>query len=200
MHHAYIPHHLPYHLSCMVKKILFISWSPKHGETDRVLSYIFDRVEGEKEMLLLREKKLDHCLWCWACKEIGTCILEDDMQEIREKLMKANLIVLWSPNHFANVSSLTKTFIDKTFPLYHSLSLKWKEIFLIMTGHSADDTNKKYMNQGTFGFVHYQNMKLLQTYGIKTKDIYSSEPPEIPEKRLQLIVSQISKHINKISL
>ena len=45
-------------------------------------------------MLLLREKKLEHCLGCWACKEIGTCVLEDDMQEIRDKLVEADLIIL----------------------------------------------------------------------------------------------------------
>ena len=113
------------------------------------------------------------------------------MQEIMQKLSEADTIILWSPNYFANVSGITKKFIDRLLPLYHSQSLKDKKLFLVMPGSSDDDDNKKYLLQGTYGLVEYQNMKLLWAYG------YCTEDDEEKKKKIEEIAKQIVKKISE---
>lgn len=173
-----------------MKKILFISWSPKKGNTDAVISYLFKNLEGEKESILLREKNISHCLWCGFCEKNSRCAIKDDMQDITKKLMRADIIILWSPNYFANVSWITKTFIDRLLPSYRTSSLKNKKVILFMPWSSSDVTNKKYLLQGTYGFVQYQHMKLLWAYGFCTED------KSIFEKKMEKISKQIAKNIS----
>lgn len=170
-----------------MKKILFISWSPKKWNTDCMISYIYQQLEWEKEIVLLREKNISYCLGCWFCEKGNGCVKKDDIQEIAKKLLRSDVIILWSPNYFANVSGMTKNFIDRLLPLYHSQALKGKKIFLLMPWSSSDATNKKYLLQWTFGLVDYQWMKLLWAYGCCT------ENEEKAEKKMKNIAKQINK-------
>ena len=174
-----------------MKKILFISWSPKKWNTDRMISHLFRNLEGEKDILLLKEKNIKHCLWCGFCEKGNGCAIKDDMQDIIKKLVRADIIFLWSPNHFANVSWITKMFIDRLLPCYHARSLKGKKVILLMPGSSADSTNKKYMLQGAYGFVDYQYMKLLWAYGFCTED------EAVLEKKMERITQQVIRLMKK---
>ena len=86
-----------------------------------------------------------------------------------------------------------KTFIDRTFSLYHKSALNGKKIFLVVTGHSKDNTNKKYMLQGTFGFVKYQSMKLVNTYSFFTEDEAAFRKDPKTQKKIEKIVNDINK-------
>jgi multimeric flavodoxin WrbA len=172
-----------------MSKILLISWSPKKWNTDRMLSYISEQLSWEKEIVLLKEKNIRFCLWCGFCEKKGTCAIKDDMQNIIKKLVRADIIILGSPNYFANVSGLTKIFIDRTLSCYQTHALKGKKIFLIMPWASSDAVNKKYLLQWTFGFVNYQFMKLLWAYGCCTEDAVKAD------KKMKNIAKQIAKRI-----
>lgn len=174
-----------------MENILLISWSPKKWNTYRLLSHISDSTKALTETILLKDKNINECLWCGFCEKGKGCAIKDDMQEIMEKLSKANTIVLWSPNYFANVSGMTKKFIDRLLPLYHSQALKGKQLFLVMPGSSSDVTNKKYLLQWTFWLVDYQGMKLWGAYGWCTED------KESAEKKMNNIVKQITKKMSE---
>ena len=172
-----------------MKKFLFISWSPKKWNTDRLLLSIFDQLQWDKEMLLLREKKIHHCLWCDFCEKGNGCAVKDDMQDIMQKLEQADVIILWSPNYFANVSGITKNFIDRTAPLLYSRALEGKKIFLVMPWTSIDEKNEKYLLQWTHGFIKYQGMALLWAYGWCTADSKATE------QKTEYIAKQILKRL-----
>ncbi len=171
-------------------KILLISWSPKKWNTYTTLSYIAKSLPWEKELILLKDKNIKHCIWCWHCGKHLVCAIKDDMQDISKKLSEADTIILWSPNYFANVTWMTKIFIDRLLPLYHTQSLKKKNIFLIMPWSSLDIENKKYLLQGTYWLIEYQNMNLLWIYGLETENA----------GLIQGKIERITKHIlNKLA-
>ena len=174
-----------------MEKILFISWSPKKWNTYRMLSLISDLTKEINEIILLKDKNIQECIWCWYCEKGKGCVLKDDIQEIMAKLSKADTIVLWSPNYFANVSWITKKFIDRLLPLYHSQALKGKNIFLVMPWASSDATNTKYLLQGTFWLVDYQGMKLAGAYGWCTED------PVKSEEKMNTIAKKVAKKISE---
>jgi len=172
-------------------KILLISWSPKKWNTYNALSYIAEQLAWEKEIILLKDKDIKHCVWCWFCEKHHACAIQDDMQDIVKKLQWADTIILWSPNYFANVSWMTKKLIDRLLPMYHTQALKKKNIFLIMPWSSTDSENKKFLLQWTYWFIEYQNMKLLWAYGLGTEDT------KLIKGKIEKITKQIIEKISE---
>ena len=145
-------------------KILLISGSPRKGNTDFVLSKIFDELTGDKEFIRLKDKKIKHCIGCLSCHEKPECVLNDDMGEIREKMHNSDMIVIGTPNYFDNVSGLLKDFIDRTHPFYKAESLKGKKLILIMVGGGDAKGSHEYLNYCMRGFVKYSKLKLIGSY------------------------------------
>jgi len=103
-------------------KILGILGSPRRGGNTEILLGAF--LEGaraggaEVEEILLRERKISPCMEIVHCFKDGTCPIKDDMREIYDKLVAADVVALASPIFFYNVSAQTKAFIDRTQALW----------------------------------------------------------------------------------
>lgn len=136
----------------MKKNVLIISASPRrHGNSDLLCDRFLD---GAKETgnaagkIFLRDKKINFCLACDACKKNGgTCVQADDMNEILEKIIAADVLVLATPVYFYTMDAQMKTLIDRTYAKYPGLGTK--DIYIIIT---AADTNKAAMERTIEGF------------------------------------------------
>lgn len=106
----------------MSKTVLAIVSSPrKNGNTELLVD---EFVKGAKEAghavekLCLREKKIAPCLACEAClRNGGACVQKDDMGEILEKFIAADVVVLSSPVYYYSVCAQLKAMIDRTLPI-----------------------------------------------------------------------------------
>lgn len=135
----------------MSKRILIISESPRlHGNSD-ILCDEFKRgaleAGHEVEKINLGAKKINYCLGCGVCNATGKCVQKDDMAEILQKMIKADVIVLASPVYFYAMNGEMKTFIDRTVPQYTKISDK--DFYFIIT---AADTIQKNMDKVIEGF------------------------------------------------
>ncbi len=123
----------------MEKKVLVISGSPRKGGNSDLLcdAFIEGAVEaGHKvEKINLREKKLGFCHACYVCREYHLCFQKDDMKEILDKIVDADVLVLASPVYFYSIDGQTKTMIDRTLPRW--TEIKNKEMYYIVT--AAED-------------------------------------------------------------
>jgi len=61
----------------------------------------------------LRDKTISPCLEIYACKKDGRCVIEDDFQEVAEKMVQADALILASPIFFYTVSAHTKMLMDR---------------------------------------------------------------------------------------
>ena len=70
---------------------------------------------AETDILRLAEKRIAHCLGCYACwtRTPGRCAQEDDMAGLIETMAGADLLVFGSPLYFNNVSGTLKAFFDR---------------------------------------------------------------------------------------
>lgn len=107
--------------------ILLINGSPKgKGSNTYKLSTAF--IEGIKEKTVsecvveeIQVNRLDlkPCLGCFSCwnKTPGQCVIKDDMQEVLDKLLWAD-VTIWSfPLYYFNVPSGLKNLIDRQLPM-----------------------------------------------------------------------------------
>ena len=58
------------------------------------------RTGHEVETLLLRRMSIAPCRACYACMETHICAIQDDINEVFQKLKTADVIVLVSPVYF----------------------------------------------------------------------------------------------------
>ena len=105
----------------MSYKILGISGSPvTNGNVDSFLASIMEMAveKGlETETVSLSKMEIKNCIHCNFClskqKAGKYCSLEDEAQQIFEKMEGADIIVLASPVYFMRTSGMMATFIDR---------------------------------------------------------------------------------------
>jgi multimeric flavodoxin WrbA len=136
----------------MSKKVLVLSASPRKSGNSDLLCDQFMR--GAKEAgnqvakLFLRDKKINYCTGCGTCQSNGgKCVKKDDMAEILNKMIAADVIVMATPVYFYTMNGQMKTLIDRTCPRYTEISNK--DFYFIV---AAADTSKKAMERTLEGF------------------------------------------------
>lgn len=139
----------------MSKNILIISSTPRKGGNSDLLCDEFMKGALERgnqiEKISLRDKNIHYCIGCGMCfNQQGNCSQNDDMAEISEKMIKADIIVLATPIYFYTMTGQLKTFLDRNCSFYTLLSKK--EFYYIMT---AADHNKSAMDKAIEEFRGY---------------------------------------------
>ena len=82
-----------------MKKVIVISTSLRAGSNSQVLAEQF--AEGAKsagnevEFITLRGKEIKFCMGCLACQKIGECVIKDDVNDIMDKVLEAD-VVCWA--------------------------------------------------------------------------------------------------------
>lgn len=89
----------------------------------------------EVEKIRVAEKNIGYCRACYACKNTGKCVIKDDMAELLQKMIDADVLVLASPVYFYSIDAQLKTVIDRTVARW--LEVKDKEFYYIVT--AADE-------------------------------------------------------------
>ncbi len=116
-------------------KILAVMGSPRgKGCGYRIVRMVENRMkalgEVEFEYLFLKDANLKPCTGCYNCMARGEdkCPLKDDRATIEQALVAADGVILSTPMHVLNVSSLMKNFIDRFAhanhrPRFHRLKI-----------------------------------------------------------------------------
>lgn len=129
-----------------MKKVLIISASPRKGGNSDILCDRFAMGATESghkaEKIFLADKNIGYCRGCGVCNNTRKCVQKDDMAEILDKMVSADVIVLATPVYFYSVDGQMKTFIDRTVPRYTEISNK--DFYFIMT---AADTERLSLNR-----------------------------------------------------
>jgi multimeric flavodoxin WrbA len=98
-------------------RLLGIVGSPrKGGNTEILVSEVLKAGEQEGadiELIHLVDFSLKPCEGCRSCFDTKNCIINDDVEKIYEKMVKADGIVIGSPVYFQDINAQTKTFIDR---------------------------------------------------------------------------------------
>jgi len=120
----------------MAKKLLVLSASPRKGGNSDLLCDQFmlgaKEAGNQAEKIFLRDNRINHCFACGACQgNGGRCVQQDDMAEVLDKMIRADVIVMATPVYFYNMNGQMKTLIDRTYARYTEISDK--EMYFIMT-------------------------------------------------------------------
>lgn len=120
----------------MSKKVLILSGSPRKGGNSDLLCDEFMRgaIEAGNDAAKIRiaKKKIGCCSACYYCRDhSGVCAKKDDMAEILQKMIDADVIVLSSPVYFYSIDAQLKALIDRTVARW--TEVRDKEFYYIVT-------------------------------------------------------------------
>ena len=103
-------------------RILAINGSYRdEGITDQTVEALAQAIEAagaEVEIILLREYPIEFCLNCRECTQQpgakpGECVHNDGMQELIDKIERADGYILASPTNFGSVTAIFKRFMER---------------------------------------------------------------------------------------
>lgn len=103
-------------------KILAINGSYRNdGITDQTIEALAQAIKSagaEVEVILLREYPIEFCLNCRACTQQpgaapGQCVLHDGMQDLIDKIERADGYILAAPTNFGSVTAIFKRFMER---------------------------------------------------------------------------------------
>lgn len=119
-----------------MKKVLILSGSPRKSGNSDILCGEFARgaadAGNEVETIRVSEKKIGYCRACYYCRDhAGACAINDDMAEILQKMINADVLVLASPVYFYSIDAQLKAVIDRTVARW--TEVRNKEFYYIVT-------------------------------------------------------------------
>ena len=103
----------------MSKKVLILSGSPRKDGNSDILCSEFARGARESgcevETVRVAAKKIAPCSGCYYCRAHGgECAHKDDMAEVLQRMIDADVIVMASPVYFYSIDAQLKAVVDRT--------------------------------------------------------------------------------------
>ena len=98
-------------------KVIGICGSPRRGgNTEFATQYTLDRIAEkgiETELIRLVDVSVRYCTACYDCVREKKCTINDDLEEIFQKIEAADGLIMASPTYHASVTPLLKCLMDR---------------------------------------------------------------------------------------
>ena len=99
-------------------KVILLNGSPhKNGCTNRALEEVAKILTAENidTEIFWIGAKVSGCMACFKCIETGKCVLNDCVNEFRQKAYMADGFIFGSPTHYGGMSGNFVGFMDRLF-------------------------------------------------------------------------------------
>ena len=149
-----------------MNNILVLEGSPRKGNTSTVVDWVLAGM-GKGNMVRrvkLCELHISPCQECFTCtdsKKTAGCAQDDDMVELYDKMIDADLILWASPIFCWNVTAQTKAVLDRCFALLTGEDLlKGSKWALVLTAggdafDGADLAVQMFSRLARYGGIKY---------------------------------------------
>lgn len=101
-------------------KVLGISGSPRKGSTtDQLVQKVLEGTEIESEFISLSGRRIGPCIACLGCVKDNVCVVDDDMRELRQKVVEADAYVIGAANYYSVLNGLAHCFLERWYQFRH---------------------------------------------------------------------------------
>ena len=140
----------------MAKKVLILSSSPRrNGNSDTLCDEFMHGAQeagNQVEKIFLKDKHINYFTGCSVCSMYNKpCPQKDDANEVVEKMITSDVIVMATPVYFYTMSAQMKTLIDRCCARY--LEIKNKEFYFIVAAAEESVPMMERTIDGFRGFL-----------------------------------------------
>ena len=178
-------------------KGLVVVASARKGSSQYIADRICDTLSDlQSDVLRISDYTINYCTGCLECDETHECNIHDDMTNILEKLLDADVLIMVSPARYSLLSGDAKVFIDRLNPTAVSGDIEGKKFISIAVGQTGEDEeidSVRLAADSLEAFAENAGMEIVGKYCVYScygpEDIYSKE------KEVKDIVLDIKKRL-----
>ena len=102
-------------------KVLGVSGSPRKDQsTDRLVQEVLGAAVGvETEFISLAGKQIGACISCLGCLKDNICKVNDDMGQLRQKIVEADAYVIGGATYYGMINGLAHCFLERFYQFRH---------------------------------------------------------------------------------
>ncbi len=166
----------------MSRIVVLVGSKRKGGNTDLLVQAFVDGASKSNivDVVSIADYNVNPCIGCNSCfsREGHKCFQNDDMNEIYDKLMIADIVVVASPVYFYGISAELKAIVDRLHTPMRN-EFKIKKLALLLVGAATlpelfDAIKLQY--QLVLNFFHLEDAGMVLVRGVKDKgDIKGNE-------------------------
>lgn len=140
----------------MGKKVVVISTSIRIDSNSEVLAKSFadgaSRAGNQVAFVTLKDKRIGFCKGCLACQQSGTCVIKDDVSEIMDQVLDADIVVWATPIYYYEMSGQMKVLVDRLNPMFMK-DYQFRDVyFLAAAAEEGEDVYEKALS-GLNGWI-----------------------------------------------
>ena len=144
-------------------KIILLEGSPNRHGSSNMLAEHFKRGAEETghsvEIIDTAHADIHPCTGCIHCGYEGPCVQKDDVENIRKKILDADMLVFVTPLYYYGMSAQLKTMIDRFCAFNSSIQRKHMKSALLTAAWNSDDWTFEALETHYKTLVRYLNLK-----------------------------------------
>ena len=142
-------------------KIVILMGSPNRKGSTSILVDHFVKGTTEAghacEILDVCHMNIHSCTGCVRCGYEGSCVQKDDVETIRAKLLKCDMVVFATPLYYYGMSAQLKTVVDRFCAYNSSLNSRHLKSSLLTVAWNADDWTPSVLLWRFFALQRFLN-------------------------------------------
>lgn len=143
-------------------KIIVLEGSPNKNGSTHILADCFRQgAEGAGhtvEMVDVAHAKIHPCTGCIHCGYEGPCVQKDDVEDIRRKILDADMLVFATPLYYYGMSAQLKTMVDRFCAFNSSIQRKHMKSALLAVAWNSDSWTFDALEAHYKTLVRYLNL------------------------------------------
>ena len=144
-------------------KIIILMGSPNRNGSTATLVEHFTKGAKEAghacEVIDVCHANIHPCTGCVACGYEGPCVQKDDVEQIRRKLLGADMVVFATPLYYYGMSAQLKAVVDRFCAYNGSLNSRHLKSALLTVAWNADDWTFEALTAHYKTLVRYINFE-----------------------------------------
>ena len=172
-------------------KITILMGSPNRKGSTHLLAESFKRGAEEAghtcEVIDVCRADLHPCIGCVRCGYEGPCAQKDDMEAIRGKLLRSDMVVFATPLYYYGMSAQLKALVDRFCAFNSSLNRRHLKSALLAVAWNADDWTFEALTahyKTLVRYIRFEDEGMVLGYGCGTPEM--TERSGYPEQAYQL--------------
>ena len=144
-------------------KIVVLEGSPNRKGSSNILADCFRQGAEEAghtvEIIDTAHANIHPCTGCIHCGYEGPCVQKDDVEEIRRKILDADMMVFVTPLYYYGMSAQLKTMIDRFCAFNSSIQHKHMKSALLAVAWNSDNWTFQALEAHYKTLVQYLNLE-----------------------------------------
>lgn len=165
------------------KRVIGIVGSPRrNGNTELIVDSILEGAKdggASSQKVILKELDIAPCRACNSCTKTGSCVHNDDMEDLLTQMFDSDVWILGTPVYWWGPTAQFKAFLDRWYCVNDRSKFKGKEIIVVIPSGGSGEYNygpTRDMIERVIPYLGMVHVRTILASGIGRKGAIENHP------------------------